>query len=101
MRPRDANGDGALSEKELVHLYRLSVGSAPVNVSQALGISFYAADSDNRAKPTKGPEWFRNMDRNQDGDVSPREFLGTLADFRKLDADGDGLIDAKEAAKGP
>jgi hypothetical protein len=41
------------------------------------------------------------MDRNHDGDVSAREFLGTAEDFRKLDADGDGLIDAKEAAKGP
>ena len=45
-----------------------------------------------------GPLWFRKMDRNGDGDVSPREFLGTLEDFRKIDTDGDGLIDAQEAA---
>jgi hypothetical protein len=37
------------------------------------------------------------MDRNNDGDVSPREFLGTEEQFRRLDADGDGLISAEEA----
>jgi len=37
------------------------------------------------------------MDRNRDGDLSPREFLGPKAEFRKLDADGDGLIDGVEA----
>ena len=47
------------------------------------------------------PPWFLKMDRNRDGDVSPAEFLGGAELFRKLDADGDGLIDAKEAAKGP
>jgi hypothetical protein len=39
------------------------------------------------------------MDRNGDGDVSPREFLGTQEDFRRIDEDGDGLIDAREAQK--
>lgn len=48
--------------------------------------------------PTEGPLWFRRMDRNQDGDVSWAEFLGTRAAFNGLDRDGDGLIDAGEAA---
>jgi hypothetical protein len=39
------------------------------------------------------------MDRNRDGDVSRREFLGPRAAFERLDADGDGLITAEEAAK--
>jgi Ca2+-binding EF-hand superfamily protein len=46
-----------------------------------------------------GPAWFRAMDRNGDGYVSPREFLGTPEQFRKLDADGDGLISPEEAGK--
>ena len=37
------------------------------------------------------------MDRNGDGDVSRREFLGTDEEFRRLDRDGDGLISAEEA----
>jgi Ca2+-binding EF-hand superfamily protein len=41
--------------------------------------------------------WFQKMDRNQDGDISPREFIGSDEDFRKLDADGDGPISATEA----
>jgi hypothetical protein len=46
----------------------------------------------------RGPTWFRKMDRNADGDVSRPEFLGTAEQFRQLDRDGDGLIDADEAA---
>jgi hypothetical protein len=35
------------------------------------------------------------MDRNRD--LSPREFLGPRAEFRRLDSNGDGLIDDREA----
>lgn len=45
------------------------------------------------------PPWFRKMDRNADGDLSPKEWLGTEEDFKKLDTDGDGLISAAEALK--
>ena len=45
----------------------------------------------------EGPEWFRRMDRNQDGDVSPREFPGTAEQFIQLDVDADKLISAEEA----
>jgi hypothetical protein len=37
------------------------------------------------------------MDRNQDGDVSPREFPGTAQQFVQIDSDGDKLISADEA----
>lgn len=46
-----------------------------------------------------GPIWFQRMDRNNDGDVSWKEFLGPRHVFDELDADHDGLIDAKEAEK--
>jgi Ca2+-binding EF-hand superfamily protein len=46
---------------------------------------------------TTGPLWFRKMDRNNDGDVSPAEFVGPRATFDRLDADGDGLVDRAEA----
>jgi Ca2+-binding EF-hand superfamily protein len=48
---------------------------------------------------SRGPLWFRKMDRNGDGDVSQAEFLGTSEQFRRIDADGDGLIDATEAER--
>ena len=49
------------------------------------------------AESLRGPEWFRRMDRNQDGDVSPREFLGTARQFVQIDSDLDQLISADEA----
>jgi Ca2+-binding EF-hand superfamily protein len=49
--------------------------------------------------PTRGPLWFRKMDRNRDGFVSRREFLGTREEFDRIDTDGDGLIDPDEAER--
>src|SRR5262249_57935908 len=46
-----------------------------------------------------GPIWFQRMDRNMDGDLTWKEFLGPRHVFEMLDADGDGLIDPQEAEK--
>jgi Ca2+-binding EF-hand superfamily protein len=46
-----------------------------------------------------GPVWFQRMDRNMDGDLTWKEFLGPRHVFEELDADHDGLIDPKEAEK--
>ena len=47
----------------------------------------------------EGPEWFRRMDRNQDRDVSFREFLGTRELLDQLDLNKDALLSADEAEK--
>jgi hypothetical protein len=39
------------------------------------------------------------MDRNQDGDVSRREFPGTAVQFQQLDMDSDQLISVEEAER--
>jgi Ca2+-binding EF-hand superfamily protein len=49
------------------------------------------------ARPRAGPDWFQKMDRNGDGDVSRREFLGTHPQFDRLDLDRDGLLSPSEA----
>jgi Ca2+-binding EF-hand superfamily protein len=46
-----------------------------------------------------GPIWFQRMDRNQDGDLTWKEFLGPRHVFEELDTDHDGLIDPQEAEK--
>jgi Ca2+-binding EF-hand superfamily protein len=47
----------------------------------------------------RGPRWFRAMDRNGDGYLSPGEFLGPPELFRLIDSNGDGLISPEEAEK--
>jgi len=47
--------------------------------------------------PQAASIWFQKMDRNRDGDISRREFLGEMKDFQRLDSNGDQLIDAEEA----
>lgn len=44
-----------------------------------------------------GPEWFQRMDRNGDGDVTLKEFLGDEAEFKQLDTNADGFIEPNEA----
>ena len=57
-----------------------------------------AAGTRSPTRPTAElPAWFLKMDRNGDGDVSLREFLGPIELFRRLDRDGDGLISPAEA----
>ena len=50
-----------------------------------------------QASPTRGPQWFVRMDKNGDGDVTLKEFLGDKTGFKKLDTNGDGFIEPSEA----
>ena len=49
------------------------------------------------AKKGSAPEWFTRMDRNGDGDITLKEFLGDREAFEKLDANKDGFIEPAEA----
>ena len=60
-------------------------------------VNFVAGNPNQVRIPQKGPLWFRKMDRNGDGDVSPREWLGRTEDYGRIDADGDGLLSPEEA----
>jgi Ca2+-binding EF-hand superfamily protein len=98
----DRDGDGRVALAELPLVYEVHVGRGPF--FRRRGVAYESYDAPPRRRPgalDAAVSWFRHMDRNHDGDVSPREFLGTADDFRRLDADGDGLIDPREAAKGP
>jgi Ca2+-binding EF-hand superfamily protein len=45
-----------------------------------------------------GPIWFQRWDRNNDGDITWREFLGPRDAFEALDTDRDEMLDPREAA---
>jgi Ca2+-binding EF-hand superfamily protein len=113
----DSDGDGRLSYRELtrasdlIHLNRteviglplqfhLSFSSPPVRSWGGVPIPAVA----DRPRPTRAyasaaPRWFQAMERNGDGVVSPREFVGPPEVFRKLDLNGDGVITPEEAAR--
>jgi Ca2+-binding EF-hand superfamily protein len=98
----DRDGDGAISRDEIPKNFRLTVQRGPANGGFSRpGVVFVnGRRTGNRpAAPTAGPLWFRKMDRNHDGDVSRKEFLGTDEEFKRIDTDGDGLISAEEAER--
>jgi Ca2+-binding EF-hand superfamily protein len=92
----DKNGDGTLGGDEIPQHLRLELVRGVDQPGDARSIAVAASTSTAKSS-SSGPLWFRKMDRNGDGDLSPHEFVGPIQAFRKLDVDGDGLIDRQEA----
>jgi Ca2+-binding EF-hand superfamily protein len=62
-----------------------------------LAVPSKTANTPSSKRSAKGPAWFQAMDKNGDGFLSPREFLGPQELFRRLDRNGDGVISVEEA----
>jgi Ca2+-binding EF-hand superfamily protein len=94
----DANHDRLLSGNEIPRHIRLvlSRGDGAASTGNPVRVRL-AGRQPTPQTDSSGPLWFRKMDRNHDGDVSLREFLGPLEDFDRIDANHDGLISANEA----
>jgi Ca2+-binding EF-hand superfamily protein len=98
--PLDRDGDGCVARTEVPRQFQMSVRQSGLSYPY----SYFAVEVGYRSQMplpalTRGPAWFRKMDRNADGDVSPREWLGTEEEFKRIDTDGDGLISADEAER--
>lgn len=99
MLKHDTSQDGQLSSGELESRYKVTIELARTALFQARPnrMASSNATSPRLEQSTEGPEWFRRMDVNRDGDVTRREFLGPLRDFDELDENGDGFLTALEA----
>lgn len=101
LRSVDRTGDRRIASTEIDSLYQLTfeMGKPPLFSEEMMQAT--AANREMQAQPMtvsrSGPRWFQNMDRNGDGDVTEREFLGTAEMFRQIDRDHDRLISADEA----
>lgn len=96
----DSDGDGRVSADEIPYHFQVTIarGGLPGLTGEGTVAAGTGAKALARAPGSvAGPDWFQRMDRNHDGDVSRREFLGPRDQFERLDRDTDGLIDADEA----
>jgi Ca2+-binding EF-hand superfamily protein len=103
LRVLDPKGAGQVAREQIPRSYQLALGLGQASFQRGRGERAVVTPNGNLAYPGDsqpgGPLWFRKMDRNGDGDVSPREFLGAQEDFKRLDTDGDGLISVEEAER--
>lgn len=93
----DTDDDGQLSESEIPLQFRMVAAQASL---PNLGFRPDVGGPNQRGRRESraaGPVWFRKMDRNSDGEISRREFLGDLDLFEKLDLNHDGAIELSEA----
>ena len=89
----DENGDQKLSSDEVPKCHRLAISRGSMQANPAVR----TAVTPRRPRSSKAPDWFRGTDRNQDGEISRREFLGTDQQFQELDANEDNFISVGEA----
>jgi len=110
----DSDSDGRLSFVELAHVdevigidvpsrplpqqFQITFGTPPNRSWGGLMLPAAAKRIQTTAKEVKlGPRWFQALDRNGDGIVTPREFLGPREAYGQLDRDSDGMITLAEA----
>jgi Ca2+-binding EF-hand superfamily protein len=92
----DRDGNDQIDVPEIRTPIRLAFAQGP-NVHSMLAEPSGAAIREQNRPKREAPIWFTPMDANSDGDVARAEFFGTDEQFRRLDADDDGLVSVAEA----
>ena len=90
----DTNSDGTIDQSEIPTAVRLTVGNGPF-VHELFEDRAEAALLP-KVETVELPDWFKNMDRNRDGELSRQEFPGTPQQFATYDRDGNGIISGSE-----
>ena len=101
LEPLDAEKKGFVAIQQIPRQFQIVAmpGSSQV-IFGAVSFSGDPAQPQVRSQlPRTAPEWFRKMDINSDGFLSPREFLGSRDDFNRIDGDRNGLLDPQEAER--
>lgn len=93
----DRNSDGRITSDETHPTFRVCIGLGPV-AHQPLALLRQVGAPASETQ-VAGPEWFTEMDKNKDYDLTRQEFPGTDEQFKQIDSDGDGLISAEEASE--
>lgn len=95
----DKENKGAIARGDIPGQLTLVFSHGQPGQQGRLPMGFNPNQQPSPRQPARGPVWFRKMDRNGDGVVSLREWLGSMEDFKRFDLNGDGAIDADEAEK--
>ncbi len=94
----DRNHDGFVTPDEIPRTLLGTFHIGPTRSVSLRGPRYSRMKASSKPQPASdAPIWFQKMDRNQDGEVSLREFLGPLSVFHRLDTNGDGRLDVHEA----
>lgn len=96
----DKDNDGQLAESEVPLQFQMVAarGSLPGLLGGPVNVAAMSAQG-SVGERTVGPVWFRKMDKNRDGEVSRREFLGDVESFDVLDLNHDEAIELNEAIR--
>jgi Ca2+-binding EF-hand superfamily protein len=102
LAPWDRDGDSQIARAEIPQQFHLHLSQSPSADAMQLASGATLAITSPERKPAervRGPLWFQKMDRNGDGEVSLREWLGSKEDFQRMDTNGDGFISPEEAER--